>query len=324
MGTRNGSDASELPAVQVAVAADDFFAMPMAATLASIMINLDTEYRLEVTVLDGGIKPANVEKVERLTSPRCTLHWVRPDSPRFDQLVRRSASNYPAASWFRLLLPVVMPESVNRVIYIDTDVVVEDDLAKLWRTDLGDAWLAGAGCGFSMADAGHLSQLDLDVDLSGHYYNTGVLVIDLAAWRANDVVDLAFDYISSHSDVLPFADQDTLNIALSERWHTLPPRWNQTMAIRNHADGRPGLYDLAEIEEAVENPAIIHFTEVKKPWFLGCTHPEVDRFFHYLDHTAWSGWRPTRIEETRRLARRAIRRGRKVADRYLAKAGVGG
>jgi len=317
-----GADRASPPAIHLALAADDLFVVPMAATIASLAATADPGHRLEITVLDGGIRPANVELIETLASPRCTVEWVRPESPRLDSLVRTSVSNYPAAAWYRLLLPELMPESVDRVIYLDTDVIVEDSLAGLWHTELGQGWLAGVGHGFSIADAGHLTPLGLDIDLTGHYYNAGVLLLDLAAWRDNGVVDLVLDFLARHSDVLPFPDQDALNLALVDRWVTVAPRWNQTVAIRNYADGRSSLYEPEQIREALDDPAVVHFTEVK-PWVRACPHPQRDRFFHYLDQTPWSGWRPTKAEETRRLARRAFRRGRKLAGRYMARAGIG-
>ena len=320
--TDSVSPEATLPAIQVALAADDLFAMPMAATIASLVANLDPDHRLEITILDGGIKSPNVERIQALAADRCSLRWIRPESPRLDALVSGSTSNYPAANWFRLLLPELMPGSVDRVIYLDTDVVVEDSLAALWTLDLGGAWLAGAGHGFSIADAGHLAPLQLDIDASRPYHNAGVLLLDLGAWREHDVTDQVLEFMSHHADGLPFPDQDALNVSLIDRWVTVDPRWNQTVAIRNYADGRPCLYSSEQIREALDDPAVVHFTEVK-PWVRACAHPEKHRFFHYLDQTPWVGWRPTKADETRRLARRAIRRGRKVAGRYLAKAGLG-
>lgn len=316
------SEPPDLPAIHVALAADDLFAMPMAATIASLAANPAPDHRMEITILDGGIKAPNVGRIEALASDRCSLRWVQPTSPRLDQLVRGSTSNYPAANWFRLLLPELMPDSVDRVIYLDTDVVVEDSLAELWDLDLGDAWLAGAGHGFSIADAGHLAPLELDIDSTRPYHNAGVLLIDLAAWREHDVTGRVLEFMSRHSEGLPFPDQDALNVSLIDRWVTLAPRWNQTVAIRNYADGRPSLYPPKLIREALDDPAVVHFTEVK-PWVRACAHPERQRFFHYLDQTPWMGWRPTKADETRRLARRAMRRGRKVAGRYMAKSRLG-
>jgi lipopolysaccharide biosynthesis glycosyltransferase len=291
--------------------------MPMAATLASVAANLDPDHRLVVTILDGGIKPANVARLQALASPTCELNWIRPRSARLDRLVRDAKTNYPPAAWFRLLLPEIIPETIDRIIYLDTDVVVEGDLAELWHTDLGGAWLGGVGCGFPVSEVKHLAPLHPDGAERGHYYNTGVLVFDLAAWRANDVLDQVLEFIHEHPEALMFADQDALNIALFDRWHTLAPRWNQTVAIRNHADGRPSLYPVDALRQAITDPAVIHFTEVEKPWLLACVHPQQDRFFHYLDQTRWAGWRPTRIAEARRLARRAMRRARKLASRSL-------
>ena len=68
--TDSVSPEATLPAIQVALAADDLFAMPMAATIASLVANLDPDHRLEIAILDGGIKSPNVERIQALAADR--------------------------------------------------------------------------------------------------------------------------------------------------------------------------------------------------------------------------------------------------------------
>ncbi len=309
--------------IHVALSADDFFAMPMAVTITSMLSHLEPGHRLEVTVLDGGIKARNLARLRSMATSRCGIRIVKPENPRLDALIGQAHTFYPAAAWSRLLLVDLMPESVERVVYLDTDVVVQDSVSKLWEVDLHGAWLGAVGCGFPIGQLEHLRGIEIESGETRHYYNTGVLVFDLAAWRANQVLDRVFDVIAEHPEALFFADQDALNIALVDHWHTLPARWNQTVALRNHADGRPGVYPVDEAKEAAENPAVIHYTELGKPWHRGCTHPDQDRFFHYLDQTAWAGWRPTRFRDLRQLAGRALRKGRRLIGRRLRRRSAG-
>jgi lipopolysaccharide biosynthesis glycosyltransferase len=296
--------------VSVALAADDFFAMPLAATLASLIGTLDPGWRLDVTILDGGIRRANARRIEQLASESCSLRWVVPDAEKLGEVVRRVESTYPVASYYRLLLPALLPPQLSRVIYLDTDLVVEESISKLWETDLHGAWTGGVHEGLPRRMITRLAAVDEDQDLDRLYFNAGVLLIDLDAWRSNQATELLLDFIGRHPGELEFADQDALNIVLSDHWMPVPARWNQTSGLRNLAGNSSCLYGSEELAEALTNPAIIHFSEHAKPWLRGSEHPQCDRFFHYLDQTAWSGWRPTVRDDAQRLARRAARRAR--------------
>jgi hypothetical protein len=65
------------------------------------------------------------------------------------------------------------------------------------------------------------------------------------------------------------------------------------------------LYGPKELDEALTNPAIVHFSEHAKSGLRGSENLDGDHFFHYLDQTAWSGWRPNVRDDARRASRRA-------------------
>ncbi|MGG6241634.1 glycosyltransferase family 8 protein [Nodosilinea sp. AN01ver1] len=300
--------------IVVACAADDFFSMPLAVTAFSAFKNLDPKRQLILFVLDGGISSANKKKLlQTLNSSRVDLRWIKPTEVQVKtKLLKCKASNYPISAYYRLLLPAIIPQQFKKVIYLDSDVVVEGDLAKLWDQDFkGQPLLAVQDPTHKhIADVKHLKTRNLEgwgITPDKKYFNSGVLVINLEKWRQQHTADKVLEFIGQHPD-LPLPDQDALNIVLAGQWGELNPRWNQTHVVHNYRSYQDSPYNEKLYQDLVHHPLIIHYTSRPKPWGKNCTHPQADRYFNYLDQTAWSGWRNNAITHNTALARRGIRR----------------
>jgi len=193
--------------------------------------------------------------------PYGTVHLLRVPA-EIDSLPKsywRVMSRISSAAHYRLLLPELMPPSVERILYLDCDVLCTGSLAPLWRTDLRGELLgavrdpgaptisaAGGLPGFR-AGAGRLR-------FWSDYFNSGVLLMDLARCREEDLTTTMLNYLQDNSTRLRFVDQDALNFAADDRWLRLERRWNDL--IYGYERGRDG---------AVE-PGILHFAGAEKPW----------------------------------------------------------
>jgi lipopolysaccharide biosynthesis glycosyltransferase len=319
---------SALSSVVVACAADDFFAMPLAVTAFSALKNLNSRYCMILYILDGGISGDNKAKLMRtLDSKRVEIHWIKPTSAQIKQvLLKGSASNHPISSYYRLLLPGIIPDLVNKVIYLDSDVVVEEDLAKLWEQDLGNNYLLAVRdqVDGNLLNSWHLNHAVKSLDLKQYgitpehkYLNSGVLVINLEKWRQSQIADQVLDLIANHPD-FPFPDQDGINIVLAGKWKELNPRWNQTHVVHSFTSPQAPPYDPQLYADLIHHPYIIHYTSRPKPWSKDCTHPQSDRFFKYLDQTAWRGWRNSTFNFYVTLMRRSMRRLKTAVSRKIS------
>ena len=310
--------------IAVACAADDLFAMPMTVTIRSALENLSHDRRVALYILDGGIREPNRRRIHESLDPnRVDIHWVTPESKHLVSIANRCANNYPISAYNRLLLPQLLPNSVRRVIYLDSDLVVLGDLAELWEMDFGDH------CMFAAMDAAnrhllwpaHLKHLHLDqqgITERDKYLQSGVLVIDIAKWREQSIADDVVEFIATHPE-LPFPDQDALNLVLVNKWGELDPRWNQLPVVHEFTSWQESPYDEKELASCVNDPLIIHYGSQPKPWQRNCSHPQQAYFYEYLDKTAWSGWRLTFLRHNVSLARRVMRRGKKVCTRLLSR-----
>ncbi|PSR16362.1 glycosyltransferase family 8 protein [filamentous cyanobacterium CCP3] len=305
---------SALEPIVVACAADDFFARPLAVTAFSAFKNLDPKRQLILFILDGGISSINKTKLlQTLSSNRVDVRWIKPTADQIKAtLLKCKASNHPISTYYRLLLPDIIPPQFKKIIYLDSDLVVEGDLAKLWSQDFeGKALLAVQDPIHRSLDiAQHFKSLDLkyiETEELQKYLNSGVLVIDLEKWRRNHIADLVLQFINSHPD-LPFPDQDAISVVLAGQWGELDSKWNQIHVIYAYKSYQDSPYDESTYLDLLQNPFIIHYTSRPKPWGKNCVHPRANRYFHYLDQTAWSGWRNNAVNYNVTLIRRGIRR----------------
>lgn len=204
----------------------------------------------------------------------------QPDRSAFEGL---PTLRYGDSVYQRILLAEYLPEDVDRVIYIDADTYVVDDLSKLWASDL-----AGQPVG-AVEDLSRSACQTINIPRP-EYFNSGVLVMDLKAWREGGIARDVVNYAAANAHRLKHVDQCSLNAVLHKRWRRLPPRWNQQAtvykALNRHTAGSG--YRKSELKEAIRNPAIYHFTGREKPWLWYCFAPVKHEYRALLDSLSWT------------------------------------
>ena len=308
---------SSVSPLSVAFAADDAFSMPLAAAAVSVLDNFPRNSPINIFVLDGGFSPSNLAKIkESIVARNCCLQIVKVSK---DSLGRHAGeiplrSPYSLATYYRFLLPQLLPRSVEKVIYLDSDLVVNGNVEELWSRPLaGNAVAAVTDVGSAtIAEARHLADSrGYQSRKTSAYFNAGVLVIDLSYWREHDVAQKVMEVVSQERNHLLFLDQDALNLFFAFHWSRIEPQWNQMHLMHHLQSPSKSPYSVEELVAAVNHPKIIHYTLSPKPWMKGCTHPQKDVFFKYVDKTAWRGWRP-------HLIGRGKRRVEMLSHRWLS------
>jgi len=299
----------------VVLTADSRFIMPLAVALRSLA---DIHPSARVYVLHDRIAGGLRARSTSTLPTSLQLHWIDVDASPLDDL--RVPDYLSRAALLRLRLDDVLPADVDRVLYLDADTVVCDPVDELWTTKLGDHVVAAvrdASVPWAGAPRG-LPWRELGIDPHTPYFNTGVMLVSLARWRAKGIGAHSLQLLAAHSFRWP--DQCALNAALRGDFEILKPKWNQQAA---HV-AEPGslgwvVEEFADMATAVTSPAIIHFnfSRLNRPWQPLCRHPERQRWLEVLDRTAWASWRPQeprasllwRIGRRLRRALRVLLRG---------------
>jgi len=315
----------------VAVAADDDYAMPLAVSIRSVIDRLSPERRLGIVVLDGGIRPANRERVLRSwPADRVEVAWFTPDASVFDDAPTWRWVN--RVMYYRLLLPQLLPEAIAKILYLDVDVLALADVSALWDEPLGDVALRATQdptspymdaerampAGWVQPAEGFTPQPLPNYDLhrlepDTPYLNSGVLMMNLDWWRRHDVTRRLLECLLENAGQIEAPDQYALNVVLHGAWAPMDPGWNALAVLHRRGSWRETHYDEATFRRLLDVPYILHWAGVQKPWNgLGAV-PREELFHRTRAKTAWAGWRGQqrllgfRLARTRKRTRRRAR-----------------
>jgi lipopolysaccharide biosynthesis glycosyltransferase len=216
-----------------------------------------------------------------LPKESAAIRWVPADVRLFGGFSRGVGFYRSKMTYARLLIPRIFPDTVSRVLYLDTDLLVLDDLGPLWETDLDGAVVGAVSDLFFhtafVADGLDPELMRADPRYEGlprvrDYFNAGVLLIDVDRWREKRISEKALEYLTRYSES-PHMDQDALNFVCDNLWKKLDPRWN----VQDHR------------KRTVERGSgIVHFVGVSKPWDARATSPNAGFYDAFRSRTCFA------------------------------------
>lgn len=223
------------------------------------------------------------------------LHCFAPEIPKDGVLPIRQGDHLTVEAYYRLFLESAISSNIDRVIYLDADLVVLADLSPLRTIDL-QGRTVGAVRDFGVTKWSECSPpLPSDGTMGQRpYLNSGVLVIDVERWKRNAVRQRALEFLRDHEGEIRYWDQDALNFVLAEDWLELDPRWNRTSNYWTCL--REGLLPFDnESTRSLNQPFIVHFANPVKPW-MSYRHPDrpwFDRFAQLagVGHVRMTFWK---------------------------------
>jgi lipopolysaccharide biosynthesis glycosyltransferase len=215
------------------------------------------------------------------------------------------------ATWYRLLLPDLRPD-VDRMLYLDSDMLVVDSVAPLWDEDLSESYVGAVTNVIEPHYRGHPAVLG--VEPVEAYFNAGTLLMNLDLMRRDDCTRTMFEYARANADKLLWRDQDVLNVVLGDRRLRLHPRWNCMNAVVVFPWAEE-FFGKEAVDEACRNPAIRHFEGpgLNKPWHLLCD-PELRAA--YAAHRRATPWPRVRTEGV--TPRNVLRRIKRERERRIS------
>jgi lipopolysaccharide biosynthesis glycosyltransferase len=273
--------------------ANDFYAMPLAAAISSVVANLRKDLKANVFILDAGLSTNNKKKIMRLQDPcRVSIAWLRLSRQQTEITQSFPCAYAGRSTYYKMFIPALLAE-YPRIIYLDSDVIVEADISELWVADLENHYILAAQDlinPFVSSPLGLRNWRQSGRNPEDKYFNAGVLVLNSAMWRREHITDQLVQYLKDNCQFVQLCEQDAMNAVFRGNWGQLDARWNVLPCM--NAAKKHGLLDKGSHERLLAGAWTLHFCGPNKPWRRHCRHPQRDRFFHYLDKTAWSGWRP--------------------------------
>lgn len=262
--------------ITVVVVCDNHYMILLAALLKSIELNHYTNEYIDVYVVQDKVSKRNQKKLELSVNPaKIGIKWVKikdtiPEGISFP-LVKNS---YPLNTYVRLFIPHFIPKEIEKVLFLDVDMIMLEDISKLWNINIGDKIIGAAlDLGALTIGVGVKNYKELNMNPNEKYFNAGLQLINTQKWREENITEKTINAINEGREFALLGDQYGLNVSLYKKWFELDPLWNQFCCYNDpipyliHYFGRKPIYT------TYEN----HFQEV---------------FYSYLNQTEWKNSKP--------------------------------
>lgn len=250
--------------IPVFLASDDNYAPFVATTIASICDN--TKSFVDFYILDSGISQQNQEKINSLSTKfnNFSIEFITIDIEK--EFAKFEVTSYLSlATYTRFLIPQLKP-NLNKVLYLDVDIIALGDIAELYNQNLNDFAL-GAIKDQGKADYISMLKNNLDMTEDSTYFNAGILLMDLKKWRQEKIIEKLFEIEEKYRGNLLCNDQDILNKYFENNFKILDKKFNVM----------------------VENDEIVvrHYVSKTKPWNIQIQQhypivKNVDDFMKYV------------------------------------------
>lgn len=179
------------------------YIQPLMVMLASLLAHNEAR-QVTVYILHHSLSTEDISQVQHVLGKQGTVESVWVDDDRLaDAPV---TDRYPREMYYRIFAARYLPEHVERVLYLDPDLVVNGALDELYELELGECYFAAAS--HVKGSMQRINEVRLEMEEPGPYINSGVMLMNLALLRQKQDYDEVFRYIESHRKVLFLPDQD--------------------------------------------------------------------------------------------------------------------
>lgn len=292
--------------IHIVFAADEHYVQHAVVAMVSILEHAQHPEKIVFHLLSEDISKEMEKKakdtVERYRASFC-YHKIEQEEA-VDYYISGLLSR---AIYYRLQISVLLPNTIEKVLYLDCDLIVQEDVECLWTMDMeGKPIGAVLDLGILASRASWAEKKkSLGLNDEDGYFNSGVLLIDLSLWRARGYSEELRHLAASHT--YKHHDQDVLNVIFRKNWKELPLRWNVippvwqlfTKILRQRA------YRSMAIE-ACDAIAILHYAGGYKPWEYERLEDFNEMYYDCLEKSAFSSVPMPQYDARRK--KRSIRR----------------
>lgn len=262
--------------------------LPHAYTMLVSLMENNPNSHIDLYYVHYDIDDASIDRFKEFFSQyNMTVTFLKYDFTKIEGL--KTAFHLTQATYLRIICPDILPKIINKILYLDPDIIVGKSLTDLYNTDLGDCFIGAV----KVDDPENERHIALNIPNKYRYFSAGVMLVNLEKFRSNNVSKRVMDYAIRHRDRTVWCDQCALNAVLYDKCLAIHYRWNvpgRMLTMNNDKSNR--LSD--EIVEALSDPGIIHYDGTGKPWQPFCNHARKELYWHYVKKTPFRYTEPLR------------------------------
>lgn len=265
--------------IPVVFASDKKYIAFVSVAIASIISNAQPDTNYDIVILATDLYDFHKRMLLQLAKDKKNISIRFFDMNNYIKKFHinslMSINHITTAAYYRLLVGQIF-KNYNKIIYLDSDIIVLEDIAALYKINLQGKTLGAC------LDTIISNKLDkviikdgfekylrevLNIPNTNNYFNSGVLVIDLDKWRQNISETQLFELAIINNRF--FHDQNVLNAAFLNQVHFLDIKWN----VQYHIKFKTPEYQLyidqnicQYYDDVTKTPSIVHYTSHAKPW----------------------------------------------------------
>jgi lipopolysaccharide biosynthesis glycosyltransferase len=268
---------------------DENYAQHCGVMLCSLFENnQNNKFVIHILISDlNDDTKSKLRSVVEYYASACVFHKV--DESKLKGVQFRKKAPPSIAAYYRILLSSIMDKNISKILYLDSDIVVANNIMSIFNLDINNHALAAVED--LLLENEHKMQLSLPYDIK--YFNSGVMFINLDYWRENDSEAQLLEFSKQERKVFCH-DQDALNKIFRSQWFSLPHKWNKVHM--RHSDNI-SFVDWRDKYEYQKYPMIIHYVYFPKPWVNFPVIPYKRLYYKYLKLTPWKDVKPAKCRD---------------------------
>lgn len=276
----------EKPEIHIALAADSNYIIPATVVLQSLFDHHhEAEVHIYLLFLESTLHDNDLRFLSRFIYEH-KGNFV-PLEIKNEQIEGFPETRHGKATLLRLCLPTLLPQ-LDKILYVDGDIVIKDSLVNLYQTDLSSYYIA------AVKDTTRVYHDDyiraLDISDSHWYFNAGVTLMNLKELRSINLPEKVATFAKAHYNIIAAPDQDALNYICQGKTIYVHPRYNMNYGVEKDVAAK--VWGKEQVKEAKSSPAIIHFIGPIKPWSILSVHPQRKSWWKVLKKTPFSYFEP--------------------------------
>lgn len=292
--------------LNIVIAADENYLPYATICIKSLFVNNHEFEHIKIHLLGNNLTTKSIQKfttIFKYPNYNFCLYSISDIEARLQISVPKTIA---ITSYARLFIASMLPNNIDRILYVDCDVIFNGSIFQFYNTNLGNNLVGGILDTFMNTKAKDL----IEIPSNEPYINAGVLLIPLKKWREENLEAKFLNFLLKHEGNVYHHDQGIINAVCMGRKMIFPPIYNASSFYFSHpyrvlAKRNTPFYSCKEVKEARRNPVIIHYTcgYLNRPWIKNCKHPLAYLFYKYKQETIFAS---LPIQEDKRSARERL------------------
>ncbi|WP_158827761.1 glycosyltransferase family 8 protein [Mucilaginibacter lacusdianchii] len=300
--------------MDLGISFDQNYLTPFYALITSIFLNNpDSEFHIH-TIVTGVSESDKKDMKDYVEQHNSTIFFYEISPESIARLSKTSHAYLTVAAYYRMFFPALVPSTVQKILYLDTDIIVIGNLAELYNTNL-NGYPAAAVAEVNATP----SRPDLGIHEIGSYFNSGVMLMNVPEWKAQNVTERAIQFVQDFPEKIVWMDQDALNVVLMNNYVKLHPKYNVIPF------DIPLYLPKIKYREFLSSKVIIHYTlKEHKPWVMFSVNKFKFLYYYYLRRSPiGSGRESKHTQITNKLAKKIAKvRVARLILKYPKVAGI--